>query len=528
MPNNLSDGERVRLWHGRTFWEEQPHLPLVPELLTLRALATSSRPYITFAGGTEERVLTFGEIDDLSRRLAWWLAREGIASRGATVAFAPRNDLLSVLTIFALLRAGAITLLLNPQDPEGRHDELRAGARAVATLAIIGDATRHRDALVLPDPRSLPATAPPLPLPAADDGAFLIGTSGSTAASKLVLQTHANAAANAAAVVTHHALSAESRLLGCLPIHHVNGLHFTLFAPLAGGAQAILLEQFDPFAYRAALSHYAPHVASVVPSMLEMMLTADRRGALPETLRYFVSAAAPLQASTAKDVLERFRRPICQGYGLTETTNFSCTIPTGLDPAIYRRRMIDVEIPSIGIAMAGNEVEILDSDGRESPPGEIGELCMRGHNVMAGYFGNAEATAKAFRHGWFHTQDLGYAIQDADCGRLFVITGRTKNMAKVAGEAVSFEEVERVLRALPGVADAAVFAETDRFYGQRLIALLVAPDDVSDTTIRNHLKLRVSPAAQPARMVRVDSLPRTPTGKLRRPQLAEFAARLNS
>ena len=101
-------------------------------------------------------------------------------------------------------------------------------------------------------------------------------------------------------------------------------------------------------------------------------------------------------------------------------------------------------------------------------------------------------------------------------------------MAKVAGEAVSFEEVERVLRALPGVADAAVFAETDRFYGQRLIALLVAPDDVSDTTIRNHLKLRVSPAAQPARMVRVDSLPRTPTGKLRRPQLAEFAARLNS
>jgi acyl-CoA synthetase (AMP-forming)/AMP-acid ligase II len=350
--------------------------------------------------------------------------------------------------------------------------------------------------------------------------AFLIGTSGSTAASKLVAQSHANAAANAAAVIKHHHLEAGERLLGCLPIHHVNGLHFTLFGTLTAGAHAILVDGFQPFGYANLLQRFRPRIASVVPNILESLVTTWRDGDLPREFHYFVSAAAPLPARTARSVAAKLRRPVIQGYGLTETTNFSCTLPIDLPDVLYDRLMLDTDVSSVGVAFPGNEVAIFGPDGDRLGPGMKGEICMRGHNVMNGYHNNIEATTEAFRGGWFHSLDIGFEQTFPDDSRtFFVITGRAKNMAKVRGETVSIDEMDRVLRELPGIVDAACVAQPHQLYGEEIIAVIVTSMGMTDEIIRAHLVEHFSRASQPSRIVRRAVIPRTPTGKVRRAEL---------
>jgi len=512
--------QALRSWRGASF-NAVDHLDAtIPGLLARQSAALGERPYLTFVSArSEPRTLSFAQVDALANGVAAWAQSQFGPGTPGVLALAPRNDLLSVAALFGLLRAGHVLLLLNPADPASRRQQLidAAGARAAISCA-----PEHEDPeawLPLPDLDRLSGTPRPIALDAFD-GSFLIGTSGSTAASKLVQQTHANAISNAAAIVRHHRLAPSDRFAGCLPIHHVNGLHFTLFATLAAGANAILFERFDPFAYPKALELWKPRIASVVPSLLEAMIGVHRGRDLPDSLQYFVSAAAPLTTATALAVHERLKRRVIQGYGLTETTNFSCTLPPNLSADAYRRLMLEAEIPTIGVAVDGNEVAVLDARGYAVGPGEVGEICMRGHNVMAGYLGNAEANEEAFRDGWFRSGDLGTVMRDPDVdGDLFVITGRAKNMAKVAGEAVSLEEAERALRRLTGVVDAACAAVPDSLYGERLVALLVADREIPDDAVRAHLAAAMAPAAQPARILRVSDIPRTATGKIRRPEL---------
>src|SRR6185503_19028555 len=172
--------------------------------------------------------------------------------------------------------------------------------------------------------------APTLCQLAPDSAALLFGTSGSTAVSKIVSQSHRNAVVNAYAVSLHHRLRPGDRLLGCLPFHHVNGVHFTLLATLYAGAHAVVLNTFDPRTYIDVIERFRPRLASVVPSLLEVLLDTCGDRALPREFDYFVSAAAPLAARTARAVRNQFRTRVLQGYGLTETTNFSTTVPTDL------------------------------------------------------------------------------------------------------------------------------------------------------------------------------------------------------
>lgn len=222
---------------------------------------------------------------------------------------------------------------------------------------------------------------------------------------------------------------------------------------------------------------------------------------------------------------ERWGVRILQGYGLTETTNFSTTMPRGLSDAAYRALMLDCDIPSVGTALYGNEVAVLRPDGQRAEPGERGEVCMRGHNVMSRYQGNPEATAEAFADGWFHSQDLGYEVVEPETGlRFVVLTGRAKNIAKVRGETVSLEEMERALKTLPAVRDAACGTAPDRFLGEVVVAAVATADDTTDAVLLEHLGRFFDPAVLPARFLRLPSIPRTATGKVLRPKLRELLA----
>ncbi|MFI0214189.1 class I adenylate-forming enzyme family protein [Streptomyces lydicus] len=513
----------------REFTDRLPVHPTMPELLAHRADRDGSAPYLTFHGADHTALtLTYRDTLRLSRRLAAWAARELDARPGDVFALAPVNELRSVTAVFGLLLAGCSILSLNPADPAGRITEQ---AEALGAKALLRAPDAAADATVpwvpLPDPRELPAADDDWTGPDLDPGAdaLYFGTSGSTAASKLVAQSHYNGAVNAEALRRHHGLGPGDRFLGCLPVHHVNGMHFTLFGTLAAGAHGILLTGFDPFGYPRVLNEYRPRIASVVPSILETLLQTWRTPQFPPEFAYFVSAAAPLSRSTARAVHERWGVRILQGYGLTETTNFSTTMPRGLSDAAYRTLMLDCDIPSAGTALYGNEVAVLRPDGQRAEPGERGEVCMRGHNVMSRYQGNPEATAEAFADGWFHSQDLGYEVVEPETGlRFVVLTGRAKNIAKVRGETVSLEEMERALKTLPAVRDAACDTAPDRFLGEVVVAAVATADDTTDAVLLEHLGRFFDPAVLPARFVRMPSIPRTATGKVLRPRLRELLA----
>ncbi|MGK5627442.1 class I adenylate-forming enzyme family protein [Streptomyces sp. URMC 123] len=521
------DHRQAHAYAGRAFTDRLPVHPTMPELLAHRAERHGSAPYLTFhdAEGTET-TLTYGDALRLSRRLAAWAGRELDARPGDVFALAPVNDLPSVTAVFALLLAGCSVLSLNPGDPAER---VMRQADALGAKALLrGPGTTADTAVswtVLPDPWTLPTDDDTWAGPALDPGAdaLYFGTSGSTAASKLVAQSHYNGAVNAAALHRHHGLGPGDRFLGCLPIHHVNGLHFSIFGVLAAGAHGIVLSGFDPFRYPGLLTAHRPRIASVVPSILETLLETWRAPEVPREFDYFVSAAAPLPRSTARAVHDKWGVRVLQGYGLTETTNFSTTMPRGLSETAYRALMLDCDIPSVGTALYGNEVAVLRADGRRAEPGERGEVCMRGHNVMSRYQGNAEATAEAFAGGWFHSQDLGHEVVDPETGlRFVVITGRAKNIAKVRGETVSLEEMERALRSFPSVRDAACSTAADRFLGEVVVAAVTAPRETTDAMLLDHLGRFFDPAVLPARFVRLPAVPRTATGKVLRPRLKEL------
>jgi acyl-CoA synthetase (AMP-forming)/AMP-acid ligase II len=237
---------------------------------------------------------------------------------------------------------------------------------------------------------------------------------------------------------------------------------------------------------------------------------------------YFVSAAAPLSARTLRAVSEKLGVKVLQGYGLTETVNFSTTMSPDLSTETYRRFSLDAEIPSIGSSLYGNEVAVLNANGDYAASGEVGEICMRGHNVMLGYAGNEAATAEAFRFGWFHSQDLGYHAKDDESGQtFFVLTGRIKNIAKVRGESVSLEEMDRILCALPQIKDAACVAFPHHLLGEEIVAAIVCTQDVSDNELRALLRNTFSSTSLPERIIRLNAIPRTATGKVLRAQLKE-------
>ncbi|HEU0298648.1 MAG TPA: class I adenylate-forming enzyme family protein [Longimicrobium sp.] len=520
-PYTSAEFDLAHAYRGIPLRQPLPIPATVIACLAAQARAHGGDPFVTeVAAGGEAETLSYGEAEARSRRTASWLRGELQAGPGAVVGLLARNDAASVVAILGLLRAGCAVLMLNPADPPGR---LRQQAEALGARAVLRVPSVAPD--VLPEAVPVPGTAglppageadPPLD-PGAD--ALFFGTSGSTAASKLVAQSHYSAAVNAEAMRRHHGLARGDRLLACLPIHHVNCLHFTLFGTLAAGAHVFLAHGFDPFGYPRLLERCRPRIASVVPSILEGLLAAWRAPRLPAGFDYFVSAAAPLTARTAREVEDQLRTRVMQGYGLTETTNFSTTMPPGLPCDAYRRLMLEAEIPSVGVALYGNEVAVLTPGGAPAAPGEVGEICMRGHSVMTRYAGNPQATAEAFRHGWFHSQDLGFEVEEGG-RRFFVITGRTKNIAKVGGESVSLDEMDRVLRAVPRVADAGCVAMPHRLLGEEIVAAVVCAEDVGDAELRAHLRAVFAAAALPRRIVRVGVLPRTPTGKLLRAELA--------
>src|SRR5262249_36866989 len=245
---------------------------------------------------------------------------------------------------------------------------------------------------------------------------------------KGVMLTHANIVSNAYATVHHLRMNADDRGLCALPMFHCFGQNFILNALVAAGGLLVLQERFIPNQFIAAVARHRITLFYAVPTMYILFLAGQRHDL--GSVRLFFSAAATLPADVERRWHERYGHAIHQGYGLTECSPF----------ASYNHT-VAFKPGSVGTPIENVEMRIVDASGRPLPDGELGEIVIKGPNVMKGYFGNPEATAETIRDGWLYSGDIGSRDSDG----YFYIVDRVKDMINVAGFKVFPREVEEVL-----------------------------------------------------------------------------------
>jgi acyl-CoA synthetase (AMP-forming)/AMP-acid ligase II len=341
-----------------------------------------------------------------------------------------------------------------------------------------------------------------------DELALMIYTGGTTGRPKGVMLDHANLVATAAMIVDWFEMTADDRCLLVLPLFHVNGIMVSVVSPLVAGGSTVIAPRFDPKTFWDLVERVQPTFFSAVPTIYAMLtgLPVDVR---PDTasVRCAVCGAAPMPAAAIAAFEDRYGIPILEGYGQSEGTVVTTANPLhGLHKP-----------GTVGLPLPGQQVRIVDSDDRPLAPGQVGEVTVRGPNVMSGYLGKPAETAETMRGGWLHTGDLGRF--DAD-GYLTLVD-RLKDMIIRGGENVYPKEIEDALYTHPSVSEAAVVGRADPLFGEQPVAFVVLrpgmaaePDELIEHCTQVLAKFKVPRAV----FIEAD-LPRTPIGKIAKPEL---------
>jgi acyl-CoA synthetase (AMP-forming)/AMP-acid ligase II/acyl carrier protein len=345
-----------------------------------------------------------------------------------------------------------------------------------------------------------------------DDCALLLHTSGTTARPKLVPLTHRKLRISAQNVAAALQLTTADRGLHIMPLFHIHGLVAGLLAPLHTGGSIYCTPGLDMQAFPHWLAEAKPSWLTAVPTMLQSIRDWAQRE--PQTarqtgLRFIRSCSAALAPSVAAALEEAFGAPVLEAYAMTEAAH---QMTSNLLPPGIRK------FGSVGIA-SGPDIAILDSTGNILPPDEAGEVAIRGANVFDGYADNPKANAESFTNGWFRTGDLG--ALDAD-GYLW-LKGRLKEMINRGGEKLSPIEIENILLTHPAISQAVVFAVPHPSLGEEAGAAIVLREgqQLSPAALRAFILSQLSLPKLPRHIVFVTTLPKGPTGKLRRIGMAE-------
>jgi long-chain acyl-CoA synthetase len=458
--------------------------------------------------------LTNAQLLTRVRAAARHLSDLGIGS-GDVVAVALTNRIEFVLLLFAAWRLGAVVTPVNPSLTDGEvarqlHD---SGARLIVVedgSAVAGVATLAVDDLYSegmgPDP------APYLDPSAL---ALLIYTSGTTGVPKGVMLAHSNIDAMTDMACQWLEVGPADRCLLILPLFHVFGIMINVLTPLRAGGSVAIADRFDPKTFFDFVEQERPTYFSAVPTIYNM-LDALPAGVRPVTssLRYGLCGAAPASPELLTRFEARFGIRLIEGYGLSEGTCVSTINPLAAP-----------RLGSVGRPLPGQEIRIIDEVGTALEPGTIGEVIVRGRNVMSGYLGRPEETAKTIVDGWLHTGDVGYL--DAD-GYLFLVA-RLKEMIIRGGENIYPKEIEDVLTADPSILEAAVIGVPDDKWGEVVVAYVQprAGVSVDPATLTALTEQHLSGYKRPNSFFVIDAIPKNAVGKIDKVSLrAAYAAAL--
>ena len=456
------------------------------------------------------------------------LAKAG-AANGERVAIVSENCIELVALLFATSACGACAVILNPRLSPRELDAIldHAQPRCVVVASNTGDeaaahaARLHVSSIDVPGLDALGIRAPFAgddddPAVPGDHLAAIVYTSGTSGRPKGVMLTHANLLFVALTSARLRALDPRDRVLGVLPVYHVYGLASMLLGACTAGACVHLFSRFDAARTLAAIRHEQLTIVQGVPAMYARMLSqlGAEGNVVAPALRYLYAGGSPLDATLKAQVEQRFASTLHNGYGLTECS-----------PTVSQTRLDAPRADtSVGHVIPGVDVRIVDASQRDVPVGSIGELWVRGPNVMKGYFRDANATSRAITaEGWLRTGDL--AKKDPD-GALFIV-GRLKELIIRSGFNVYPGEVEAVLNTHAAVSQSVVVGRPGDDGNEEVVAFveLVAGGTADPHELQAFAAANLAPYKRPAELRVLPALPASATGKVLRNELKRLAQR---
>lgn len=471
---------------------------------------------------------SYSELEALSNRFAHMLLSLGVKPE-ENVSYLLGNDPLLVAGYIAGFKTGIVT---NPLHDRLTADEVayiisHAGSKVVvvgepyaATMAeaiaaakadvrvvCFGNHGPLREA-ISPNLNDYSSAQPDM-LPAPDDTALLLYTSGTTGRPKGVMLTQGNVAAGIKAVRDAFELKPSDRTLCFMSLSHTNALMFSTLPYLLAGGSIALCKRFSASSLWSLCERYQVNSLSASPTILSILLE-DKTGQKGYPKLEFVKvASAPTSIDLSNRFHERFGKSLLlETYGLTETTSINVMNPRH-----------GIRKPgSIGKALAPSEVRVVDADGKEVPEGAVGEIIIRGPTVMKGYYKDPAATSSTIRDGWVLSGDLARIDED---GFIFIV-GRKKETIIRGGENISPLEVEQVIAKHPAVREAAAVGIPDRIFGEVVAACVVPRAEVTESELISYCAGYLASFKVPTRIAFVEELPRNPIGKFVRRALLPY------
>jgi acyl-CoA synthetase (AMP-forming)/AMP-acid ligase II len=471
--------------------------------------------------------VSYGSLRRQVQAVAEQLAAAGVR-RGDRVASALPNGLPAIVAFLAASTAGT-SAPLNPAykedefrfylddtnakvlilPPDGLDDARRAASGRVPILTVEVDAS---GVVSLSGVTGRTSVTPP----SIDDIALVLHTSGSTGRPKRVPLKHANLSISAQNVARHYALTPDDVSLCVMPLFHVHGLVASTLATLSSGGTVIVPPKFNPLSFwRVAREHGATWY-SAVPTMHQLLLARvsdpSKRPEGAEKLRFIRSCSAALPPQVMAALEQAFGAPVLEAYGMTEAAHQMASNP--LPPHAHKAGSVG---PGSSV-----QISIMDADGAHQASGRQGEVVIKGPNVITGYENNPEANATSFTDGWFRTGDQGYL--DAE-GYLHLVA-RIKELINRGGEKISPREIDEVLLAHPGVAEAVCFGVPHVSWGEEVEAAVVLREgaSTSEVDLMTYCKERLADFKRPKKIHVTTAIPRTATGKIQRGVVAKAYA----
>lgn len=497
----------------------------LPELMRQSAKDYADSPAV-IAG---DSVVSHGQVDQLSDRLAAWLAGQGV-QKGDRVSLYCINGVEFAVAYLGIVKAGAVVVPLNLlQKPSEIAYVLNdAGAKGLIHHALFAETAEQL-------PQSVPSLSfsitiggeptngglsweavlendfdVPNPLfEPKEDLVAILYTSGTTGKPKGAMLTHANLVANTGSVkLAMKWRPGQDRVLLVLPMFHAFAATVGMLTPLTCGCAMISLPKFEPDLVMQTAQQHAATIFLGVPSMYNVLLRIkEDKVESFDSVRFCVSGGASMPLEVMRQFEEKFGKKIYEGDGPTECSPVTCVNP------------IDgVTKPgTVGLPVPGVEMKIVDDEGNELPLGEVGEIAVRGENVMKGYWNLPEATDESFYGEWFLTGDLGNEDDDG----YFSIVDRKKDMVIVNGMNVYPRIVEEVLYRHEAVVEAAVIGEPDPLHGENVIAYVVLESEASATAleVRRWCGQHLGRYEVPKKVYLIDALPKNAAGKILKREL---------
>lgn len=465
--------------------------------------------------------VTYAQFADAAGRVASLLKDKGIEP-GDRVALSLPNVFDFPVILYGALQAGAVVIPMNPLFRPREVEYYLSDSGAKLMFGMAGDAATGAET------SGVPFIEVPLPAGLGEtlknyesstefvdrdgqDTAVILYTSGTTGRPKGAELTHFSLDKNQEVVArTLMKITDNDVIAGCLPLFHVFGMTCGLNTAVATGATLALVPRFEPGAVLDMLEKAEVTIFQGVPTMYQALLaaTADRDVNLPK-LRTCASGGASMPVEVMKKFEQKFGCDILEGYGLSETSPV----------ASFNHPDAERKPGSIGTPLEGVEMRLAQPDGSDTPTGEIGEIAIRGHLLMKGYWQRPDATSEAIRDGWFYSGDLAKLDDDG----YFFIVDRSKDMIIRGGYNVYPREVEEVLYEHGDVAEAAVIGIPHEHYGEEVIAYVVRTPGsaLSEQEMQDFAKERLAAYKYPREVRFIDELPKGATGKILKRELRD-------